>query len=222
MKVNVNINNIKTVNEFDFYWSDADFIYLLEKVDFPDADKIKPENLREYLFMAISDFEPNEAAEILLTYKLGDQLTEGQIQSISHEMIEDKIAEQYRDPAFHYDLFNINQLLFKAYNGTFPNTEASIIELELKAEIEDETEVNKEVLTKALAAGLSDRSIILRLYADQIDGNVEFGDASKIIWLFSHKGENNYEMITSRYWVDKEDIEKAAYETEIKFFEETE
>ncbi|MBQ0740794.1 hypothetical protein J9332_41620, partial [Aquimarina celericrescens] len=78
------------------------------------------------LFMAIPDFEPNEAASIVLTYKLSDQLNEGQIHSISHEMTNDKVAEEYPEPNLHYDLFNINQLLYKAYNGTFPNTEATL------------------------------------------------------------------------------------------------
>jgi hypothetical protein len=38
------------------------------------------ENLSELLSMAITDFEPNEAAAIVLDYKLSDSLNEGQIQ----------------------------------------------------------------------------------------------------------------------------------------------
>jgi hypothetical protein len=40
-------------------------------------------NLPELLEMAISDYEPNEAAEIVLAYKLGEELNEGQIEQIS-------------------------------------------------------------------------------------------------------------------------------------------
>ncbi|MFZ1526238.1 MAG: hypothetical protein WAT22_15560, partial [Saprospiraceae bacterium] len=131
MKIQVKILNIKTVNELPGYWTNEDFIQLLDKMDLPDADKVKPEELRELLYMAITDFEPSEAAEIILTYKLGDQLTAGQIQDISHEMKDEKIAETYANPSFHYDLFNINQLLYRAYKGKFPNTEASIILMEV-------------------------------------------------------------------------------------------
>ncbi|MFZ1456322.1 MAG: hypothetical protein WAT46_09805, partial [Saprospiraceae bacterium] len=112
MKIQVKILNIKTVNELPGYWTNEDFIQLLDKMDLPDADKVKPEELRELLYMAITDFEPSEAAEIILTYKLGDQLTAGQIQDISHEMKDEKRAETYANPSFHYDLFNINQLLY--------------------------------------------------------------------------------------------------------------
>ena len=218
MKIQVKILNIKTVNELPGYWTNEDFIQLLDKMDLPDADKVKPEELRELLYMAITDFEPSEAAEIILTYKLGDQLTAGQIQDISHEMKDEKIAETYANPTFHYDLFNINQLLYRAYKGKFPNTEASIILMEVTGN--ENNEVNKEVLTKALAQSLSERSIIQRLYGDQVTGQADFGDAEKIIWLYNQKEENTYEIITSRYWVEKEDIENGEYDADIQFFEE--
>jgi len=220
MNVQVKIINIKTVNELAQYWTNDDFIQLLDKMNLPDADKIKPEELKDLLYMAITDFEPNEAAEIVLTYKLGETLTPGQIQTIAHEMTDEKVAEQYADPSYHYDLFNINQLLFKAYNGTFPNTEASIITIELTDANGGKVGVNNEILTKALSAGLSDRSIIKRLYEDQMEGLTDFGDADKILWRYQDKGNNTYEIITSRYWIDKEDIEQGEYEAEIKFYEE--
>jgi hypothetical protein len=220
MNVQVKIINIITVNELGQYWTNDDFIQLLDKMNLPDADKVKPEELKDLLYMAITDFEPNEAAEIVLTYKLGESLTAGQIQTIAHDMTDEKVAEQYADPSYHYDLFNINQLLFKAYNGTFPNTEASIINIELTDADGGTVEATNEILTKALSAGLSDRSIIKRLYEDQMEGIVDFGDAEKILWRFQDKGNNTFEIITSRYWIDKEDIESGEYDASIKFFEE--
>lgn len=220
MNVQVKIIKIRTVNELGQYWTNDDFIQLLDKLNLPDADKVKPEELKDLLYMAVTDFEPNEAAEIVLTYKLGETLTPGQIQTIAHDMTDEKVAEQYADPSYHHDLFNINQLLYKAYNGTFPNTEASIITIELTDAEGGAVEVNTEILTKALSASLSDRSIIKRLYEDQIEGLVDFGDAEKILWRYENKGNNTYEIITSRYWIDKEDIEQDEYEASIKFFEE--
>ena len=220
MNVQVKILSIKTVNELDGYWTNDDFVQLLDKLNLPNSDKVKPEELREMIHMAITDFDPNEAAEIILTYKLGDTLTAGQIQTIAHDMTDEKVAEQYADPSFHYDLFNINQLLFKAYNGTFPNTEASVINVEMTITDGDNGDMNNEILTKALSQSLSDRSIIIRLYEDQMKGLVAFGDAEKIIWLFSNKGENTFEVITSRYWIDKADIQNGEYEADIQFFEE--
>jgi hypothetical protein len=218
MKVEVKIINIKTVNELNHYWTHDDFVQLLDRMDISDAASFKPEELKEMLYMAITDFEPAEAAEIVLTYKLEDKLTAGQIQNIAHDMLEEKVAEQYADPSFHYDLFNINQLLFKAFKGKFPNTEASIIQMALTTD--SPVDIDNEILTKALSQGLTERSIIQRLYEDQVMGRVDFGDAAKIIWTFTAKDENIYEIITSKYWVDKEDFEMTEYEADITFFEE--
>jgi hypothetical protein len=219
MKVKATILEVKTVNEFDFYWKNEDYIKLLDKFDFPDADKSKPEDLIDLLYMAISDFEPDEAARILLNYKLGEELNEGQIQSISHEMLKDKIAEEYREPALHLDLFCINQLLYKAYNGKFPNTEASIIELEVIPSKPSELEINKEILIKALSAGLKDNNLIKRLFTEQLNGNKEFSDAAKTIWKVEHTSEHVYQLITSKYWVDRDDTSDREYDAEILFFE---
>ena len=64
MKFNITINSLTTVEEITNYWQNQDYINLLEQFNFPDANTIKPENLKEMLYMAITDFEPNEAAEI--------------------------------------------------------------------------------------------------------------------------------------------------------------
>lgn len=219
MKVKVSIQDVKTVNEFDFYWKHEDYIKLLDEFDFPGADKSKPEDLVDLLYMAISDFEPDEAARILLNHKLGEELNEGQVQSISHEMLKDKVAEEYREPALHLDLFCINQLLYKAYNGKFPNTEASIIDIEIIPSNPSDLEIDKEILIKALSAGLKDNNLIKRLFTEQLNGNVEFTDAAKTIWRVEHTSENVYQLITSKYWVDQEDISNGEYEAEILLFE---
>lgn len=220
MKINVNILGVTTVNELDNYWSDEDRIKLLEEFGYPDASTAKPSEIQELLHMAITDFEPADAAKILLNFKLGEHLNEGQIQSLSYEMMADKIAEEYPDPALHYDLFNINQLLFRAYNGKFPNTEATVIQMELHLASKETAEINKEIITKVLCQGLSDRNIINRLYTDQVSGRAAFEDAEKIIWQIGDKGNDTYEVITSNYWIAKEDVVYSEYEAKIILFHE--
>ncbi|MBS9768258.1 MAG: hypothetical protein KGV44_12090 [Flavobacteriaceae bacterium] len=216
----VKILNIETINELDNYWTNEDFKNLLELFDFADAGSVKPNELKEMLFMAITDFEPNESAEILLKYKLGEQLNEGQIQSLSHEMMQDKVAEEYPEPNLHYDLFNINQLLYKAYNGTFPNTEATRLKFEITDDNGIEVADNKEIIAKVIGGGLSDRSIIKRLFEEQLDGSVEFEDAHKFLWEIKTLADNQFEILTSKYWIEREDIASDEYEVEIKMFEE--
>ena len=74
MKYNIKINNIKTVDEIKDYWTSEDCVQLLEKFNFQDAGNVKKDTLYELLLMAITDFEPKEAAVIVLEYKLNNYL----------------------------------------------------------------------------------------------------------------------------------------------------
>ena len=146
MKARVNIKEIKSVNELPNYWTKQDYYKLLEKFGFPEAEKVPENEILEMLRMAITDFEPDESAQILLEYKLADKLNEGQIATLSNEMINDRVAEEYPDPTLHYDLFNINQFLYKAYNGIFPNTEATVLNFDLQLLNDAQTEITNEII----------------------------------------------------------------------------
>ena len=75
MNYQIIIKRTDTVNEIEGYWSDEDYIKLLEKFNFPDGETAQKQNLPEFLSLAISDYGPNEAAAIVLDYKLGDELS---------------------------------------------------------------------------------------------------------------------------------------------------
>lgn len=218
MKLKIKITDLKTVNELDFYWLPEDYINLLKEFDYPDADQISPDEVLDYLYMSITDFEPEEAAEVVLKYKMSDKLKVGQIKNLSNEMLEDKVAEEYADPALHFDLFNINQLLYKAFKGIFPNTEATIISVYFQEKID--FEITKEILVKSLSAGLKKDNLLTRLYEEQIFGTEPFTDAEKVIWYFRKMNENEIEIITSKYWIEEEDFELTEFTAKINFYEE--
>jgi|SRR5690554_4037168 len=218
MNYHMVINSVKTVEEFTDAWTNVDYIELLDRFGFPDGEKSKPEDLEELLFMAISDFEGPEAAAILLDYKLSEHLTEGQIEQMSHDMILDKISEEYSDISLHHDLFNINQLLFKAYNGTFPSAKATIVEFE----ITPNQDVSKEVVLKILDKTLANNNIIKRLYADQLEGKEAFDEADDIVWELKNTGGNSYIMTTSEYWISRDEFKDAEFDATIAIFEEEE
>ena len=204
VKNKITIHTIKIIEEIPNYWSDQDYINLLEKFDFPDAKSVKPENLFGMLQIAISDFEPNAAAAIVLEYKLSDRLNEGQIDQISNDMLLDKISEEYPEIDLHCDLFSINQLLFKAYNGKFPNTKA--ISVNFTIQPEEPTEITAEIILKSFNKGLSDRNLVKRLYANEMETGKRFADAASILWQLLEIKTNEYQLITSEYWINKEDL----------------
>jgi len=198
MKYNIKINSIKTVDEIKDYWTNEDYLQLLDKFNFPDAGTAKKETLHELLLMAITDFEPKEAAIIVLTHKLGDILTEGQIEQISNDMLIDTVCEEYPEIELQYALYNCNQLLYKAFNGTFPNANATLIDCSITpVDADSAVEITKEILLKLFGSGLSDRNILKRLFGEQMDGNAPFPEAEGIVWELKTKDNSNFNIITS-------------------------
>ncbi|SHL18372.1 hypothetical protein [Flavobacterium xanthum] len=213
MNYQITIKKAYTVDEIEDYWTSDDYIKLLEKFDYPDAGDSDPATLKELLFMAISDFEPKDAAVIALEYKLSENLNEGQIQQVSNDMLLDKVCEEYPEIGLHATLFHVNQLLFKAYNGTFPNAKATIIECSfVPLEEESEIELTKENILKLLNNGLSGSNLIKRLFDLPMTENLPFPEAEDILWEVRSTDNSNFTIITSEYWLSKEDIIASEFE----------
>jgi len=219
MNYQVIIKNIDTVNEVEGYWSDEDLIELLAKFNYPDGATAEKKNLPELLEMAISDYEPNEAAQIVLEYKLGDQLSEGQIEQISNNMLIDKVCEEYPEIHMQGTLFHINQLLFKAYNGKFPNAKASVVHFSMTPKDGEIQKLTAENVLKLLNNGLSDRNLIKRLFETQISGNVPFPEAEGIVWELTSQDDIHYNLVTSENWINKEDITDYEFESVLEEIE---
>ncbi|MFA9390145.1 MAG: hypothetical protein ACERKD_10075 [Prolixibacteraceae bacterium] len=218
MKYLVKIIDIKTTDELEGAWNNSDFMELLARFEYPDADQLKTTELKEYLFMAISDFEPNEAAAILLDYRLSDVRNEGQIDNLSHEMQRVKVSENYTEIDLHYNLFNINQLLYKAYNGKFPQVKVNIVEFEIKGEHNASEEITKETVLKALSYGLSDNNLMKRLLSDQLESRTSFPEAEGIVWDMQNKGIGIYSITISEKWLTKNDFTNMEYECTVDPF----
>lgn len=212
MNYTVKINGIKAVDELTGAWTNDDLTELLKRFNYEDADKVSPNELRDYLYLAIADYEPNEAAAILLDYRLSESLSEGQIDNMSNEMEREKVAENYSDIYIHRNLFDINQLLFKAYNGKFPNSKATRVEFEAKETMGHGVEFTKEIALKALRGSLSDRSLVCRLFGDHLETDVAFPEAEGIVWELNDKGNHQYEVVTSENWISEEDFVNEEYE----------
>ena len=219
MNNQVVIKNIDTVNEVEGYWSDEDFIQLLEKFNYPDGSTAEKSSLPELLEMAISDYEPNEAAEIVLKYKLGDQLGDGQIEQIANNMLIDKVCEEYPVIGMQGTLFHVNQLLFKAYNGKFPNAKASVVHFSITPTDGEVQKLTAENVLKLLNNGLSDRNLIKRLFENQMSQNIPFPEAEGIVWELTTADDINYDLVTSENWINKEDIAEYEFESVLEEIE---
>lgn len=209
------ITDVKSRDEIEGYWGIEDYKQLLERFDFPDAGIVKEENLREYLNMAIAEVEPAEAAAIVLDFKLSKELNEGQIEQISNDMLIDRISEEYPEINLHAPLFHINQLLYKAYNGTFLNTLATEIQCEISADSEKIDVSNKQLILQLLTENLKASNVIKRLFSESLEENKPFKEAEHILWEIDDLGDNKLKIITSEYWINPADIMQTEYQVEM-------
>jgi len=219
MKYKISIEKVQTVDEIKEYWTKEDYIELLKRFDYPDAEDSDPETLRELLFMAITDFEPGEAAKLVLDYKLGEELSEGQIEQISNDMLIDTVCEEYPEMALQSRLFHVNQLLFKAYNGKFPSSSATIINCSITAS-NSISNLSKATILRLLNDGLSDRNIVKRLFEEQMNGNAKFPEAENIIWDLQTSEKNRFKITTSGNLIKKDEVIASEWEKEIEEDEE--
>jgi hypothetical protein len=217
MKYAIKIHKISTVDELSDVWNVEDFKALLKRFDFANNDVNDIKELRELLFMAIADKDPSEAAAIVLDYKLSTHLNEGQIDSLSYEMLVDKISEEYPKIGLHKELFNVNQLLYKAFNGKFPNTKATIVDFDITPLFHADKKITKEIVLKCFAKNLDSHNIILRLFGKQLNGEEEFVEANDIIWDLQ-QNETSCRLITSEYFMSTDEFINQEMECKIDFF----
>ncbi len=202
----VEILSFNSINELPDSWSKSDYLALLSSMDYANPEEIKDAELKEMALMSITDFEPVESAKIVLDYLINERLTEGQIENLSHEIITEKLWEEYPELSLHPDLFRATQLLYQAYNGKFPRTEAVQFQIKITGDVAIFEENPEAPIVRLLAAGMSDHSLIHRLYTDQIEGE-NFEDAKNILWQLKTIANDDtsvtYDIVSSSYWLDE-------------------
>ena len=201
MKYKVVLEDINSIDEIKDQWTHEDLRALLEVYEFGDTAALSDDELKEFLYLAISEFEPQEAAARLLSYRLGESLNQGQIDQISNDMLKENVAEHYSDISFHARLFDINVFLYKAYNGKFPHAKASVITLKIIPHHDTDVSINKSIALRALATLIDDHAQFKRIFASQLAGEQAFDEAQDIAWYFKDLGEDRYQITTSDYWI---------------------
>ena len=227
----VEILSFDLINELPNSWDKSDYLALLNNMDYANPEEIKDAELKEMCLMSLTDFETPESAKIVLDYVIGDRLTDGQIENLSHEMNTEKLWEEYPELSLHPDFFRATQLLYQAYNGKFPRAEAVQFKVKITADKSEDLEIfetNPEApIVRLLAQGMSDRSLIHRLFSDQLEGT-HFEEAKSILWQLNKiSGDANsltYEIVSSAYWLDDikyaDTYEATSHADEVKSEEE--
>ena len=189
-------------------WSMDDFKAIIDLLGGEHNDLDSAE-IEEYMEMMISDNDLPESAYEILKYVLGESLNEGQLRNLSNEMEDDKMWEEYPDMAFHKDIFRVNQLLYRAYNGKVPRGEAHVIEMKVKTTdtefIKLLIEKDADAVFRLVMGGSDSHSKVHRLY-DGEESSHYIEDSNYILWYIKAHKESDQEVIlkvtSSAYWLE--------------------
>lgn len=206
---NVEIVSFLKISEIEDGWMADDYKALLSMMDMEEDELggMSDSELKEMCLMSLNDFEHHESAKFLLTHIFKDEITEGKIDQLSHQMIENKLWEEHADSAYHLSLFNAYGLLREAYNGIFKEPTGVKFTLKISAHKNDSFEIFDSslhaVIVRLLANGLNEDAILNRLYEEQIKGDI-FPDAENILWILKElsitEKERQYEITSSDLW----------------------
>ncbi len=206
MNYKVKIQDVDVIDEIPNTWSRSEIIDLLELYEMGTAVEGSAEELRELLYLAITEFQPQEAAAMLLKFKLGDDFSDGQIEQISNDMLKENVAEHYSDISYHSRFFDINNLLYKAFNGKFPHAKATVIIATIETATDEPEPLDAALFLRCIAPLIDGHALFKRLFENQISGEEPFDDASNIAWYLEETGKNTYKMTTSDYWIANADF----------------
>ncbi len=215
-KFHVDILSFQKISQIERAWSADDYKALLALMELNDGlDSMSDSDLKEMCKMSLNDFDADEAAKYVLTHLINGELPDGKIDQIAHDMVEEKLWEEYADPYYHKIFFDAYGLLREAFNGTFSAPTGVRFQAKVSAQQTDDFEVFtptiEPALARLLAAGMDKNVILNRLYNEKLQGDI-FPEAENILWqvkeISTSDKEATYEIISSKLWFgDLEQVE---------------
>ena len=210
-KYKVQLLELKEIHEIPLVWTEEEFRGLLQHVEYDDVQAIPAEELKDMACLALTDFEAEEAAVIVLEYRLGERLNKGQRQNLAIELQDEKIWEEYADLSLHEALFHVSCMLHWAFPKNFREPDIAALKLSITP-LTQESRQNSEAptagfLTRVLNDGMDEHTLINRLFDESLVAN-SFPEAEDIIWQFEAHGarensnDNTITIYTSWNWVD--------------------
>ncbi len=208
-KFKVEIVSFNKIDKIENAWGGDDYkaLLLMMGMDEEDLASIQPHELKEMCLMSLNDLEHHEAAKFLLTHIFDDAITEGKIDQMCHSMAEDRLWEEFSDPAYHKRLFDAYSLLREAYNGIFSHPTGVQLHIKVTAKHKDAFSIFDESLypslVRLLDKGMDENTTLHRLYEEQLSGKT-FTEAESILWVLQDSSrsdlEREYEIVSSELW----------------------
>ncbi len=209
-------------------WSTRDYESILEMSGYEDTNEMSDSYIREMAIMSLQEYQPEKAADLLINYRLGNKLNKEQRQELIQELQAQEIWEENGDMSLHEEIFNISSLMHSIFPKVFPSTHAICVLVEIIAwntyAKEQLNYINESFICRLIADGISEHSILYRLFGEQLLG-LKFPEADNIIWKYEIVDEKEdsliFSAILAECWIrelkDADGFQSSAYsDTSIK------
>jgi len=222
----VTVKGLKKIYDLPGSWSEADYRNLLGELEIDGVGDLAGSDLFDVLLMALQDLEPEQAGERVLAYKLRHRVSRGVRDNIVQDLLEGQRAwEENPNLYLHADIFAACLLLHAAFPRVYAEPDMMRLDLHLwaagsagKALLAAPPEA--AFVTRLLADGMSEKSILERLFDEQLAGR-DFPEAEGIVWRaeFSELSADGSEALltvySSRHWLqalaDVDDFPSSAW-----------
>ena len=209
----VSVSSVKEIHDMPGSWLDDDYRKLLALLEVDDVADVSGSDLLDMTLMALQDLEPEDAADVVLAYKLADSISKGARQNIVQDLLEDQRPwEEAADIKLHGRIFAAAVLLQKAFPSSFSRPDMMRVILGVKP---TGSEARKALVNPAeatfvarmLADALSENSILERLFDEQLRAH-SFPEARGIIWhaefaesLLADNSSADLTIYSSEHWL---------------------
>jgi hypothetical protein len=206
----VHVQSTELLDQVPDAWRSAQFEWMLEDMDYGETTGLSADDLREMCVLSLQEREPDKAAEIVLRCRFGDKLRDGQVRNCSHEMLDEKLWEDYADISFHEDFFHAGSLLWQAFPRDVPTPDG--LRVVVDATANDSLgrkflhgKLSESFIVRVLSDGMPDGAVLRRLFDDQLAGG-PFPEAEAIVWSFKASRTNDtsirLDVLSSDYWLN--------------------
>ena len=223
----VSVKGLKKIHDLPDSWSETDYRELLREMEIDGLDDLGGSDLYDVLLMALQDLGAEQAGESVLAHRLQQRVSRGVRENIVQDLLEGQRAwEENSNLYLHADIFAACVLLYAALPGDFPKPDMMRLDLHLWAAGSAGKKLLEEPLQAAfiarmLADGMSEKSILERLFGKQLAGR-SFPEAEGIIWraelgeLSADGSEAILTVYSSRHWLqameEVDDFPSSAYD----------
>lgn len=208
----VEVTGLHKIHDMPGTWDETEYRALLRELEVDDVDDLAGGDLYEILLMALQDLGEDEAGERVLACKLRKAVSRGVRQNIVEDLLEgSREWEEAADIFLHRDIFAACVLLHAAFPKLYPRPDMLRLELRLRAGSAAGQALLQEppeaaFVTRVLADGMSEKSILERLFDEQLFGR-RFPEAEGIIWLAEYGDlsddatQATLTIYSSRHWL---------------------